>query len=92
MTASALCLPWPPHSRGVRSLKFLTPTPLLLNILGHILKFWTSTPAYTPSELSKRSGYRCACGSSKFEILFIRRLWRNSNARLECSRLGRNEV
>jgi len=50
-------LSWTVHtwsSRGVRSLKFLTPTPLLLvlrlNILRlcKLLKFWTPTPAYTP--------------------------------------------
>jgi len=42
-------------SRGVWSLKFLTPTPLLvwLNILRHILKFRTPTPAQTPRELCK---------------------------------------
>ena len=38
--------------RGVQSLKFLTPTPLLLRLnilrLKHILKFWTPTPAQTP--------------------------------------------
>jgi len=28
----------------------------------------------------------------KFENLFIHHMWRNSNARWECSRLGRNEV
>jgi len=28
----------------------------------------------------------------KFDKLFIRHLWRNSNARRECSRLGRNEL
>jgi len=28
----------------------------------------------------------------KFENLFIRLLWRNSKARRECSRFGRNEV
>ena len=38
------------YNRGVRSLKFLTPTPLLLrlNIRRHFLKFWTPTPAQTP--------------------------------------------
>jgi len=28
----------------------------------------------------------------KFENLFMRHLWRNSNAQRECSRLGRNKV
>jgi len=28
----------------------------------------------------------------KFENLFMRHLWGNSNARRECSRLGRNEA
>jgi len=32
-----------PDGRGVRSLKFLTLLLLRLNILRHILKFWTPT-------------------------------------------------